>query len=245
MDREQLKKSLDTLSPSEEQRRRMLRNIQAQKPVRRTNWFLRAGAAVAALFAVFLIVTQLLPFMGMGRTNAPAAAPQAPDMAVAESAPVAAAEQEKLSAVDYDFLLEHTPWTKDRTPQSLPVFVPSDSVKNTDTGAQTIEGDGFTYSVPAAGSYEEQIVAFLVDATLEQGEAKAQNTGYLALRTVQIRNYDEALAELLEQNTDLTETDVLAGQLLYTEHACELVPVYRFKVKTAVGENFLDITAIK
>lgn len=246
MNREQLKASLERLSPSEEQRKRMLDQIHKGAPSNKRLPFFKLGAALAALFALFFLYTELLPF-GENNKSAPMAA-EAPtaDQAVTESVSMAGSESLHRGA-DYDFLLEHTPWKAEQTPASLPVFAKQNEDK--EDGLQTermeIPGEDYTYSVPVESTYEAQIVAFLVHYSIRYSDGTTEESQVSMVRTVQVKSYDQALEELSQGKNSkqraVQQSQVQSGQLLYVEQDDELIPIYRFKVQ----DEWIDVQAIK
>lgn len=246
MDREKLKTSLDHLTPSSEQRQRMLRNIRTQAPAKKRFSYLKLGVAMAALFGVFFLFTEALPLL-KGDGPAPMAA-QAPaeDQAIAESSGMLGSEA-RSQGVDYAFLLQHTPWQSEQTPASLPVFTRVEASKSAlATKVENFRGEGFTYSVPEVSGYEARIVSFLVHFSIRYDDGTAQEAlPYEAVRSVRVKSYAEALKELTLGNNSAGQafdvSSVNSGQLLYVEQGEELLPVYRFQVQDAL----IDVEAIK
>lgn len=236
MNKHQLKQSLHELSPTTEQKQAMLRNIRRAQPdtsQQRFRWLWRVSSAIVGLVIV-IGLWQLLPQLRSAQdVQAPEA--MAEKIVEEEASPMAAADEAAaqpdrfvLSDEEFDRELAQTPWQSDRTPESLPIFMPGlDEIAASEERYEEAEMES-SGDLTLESNYTAAIVEYAVHRPM--GEADHQ----LALSVtdqVAIISFEEAKQRLSDQVGGLGPTDITAGYLSYTrpEEASLIHPIYRFR----------------
>lgn len=230
MTKEQLKQSLDQLSPSEEQRQQMLRNIRQAKPEKKTPIFWKLASALAVMVLLFGIAKVLPAFaptaseeMTMRSAEEPATTMMAPNEMAAADAQVSFAWK------DYDEELANTPWREDFQ-GPLPIYRMSSELTS---GSPKQE---------EASAPENKPASDLLDYAYKDS---LSTSGYTLGEMTDIISFDQAKDRLVEL-TGIKKSDIVDGFLSYTpidSGETELVPTYRFRYQFEGSVNYLNIDA--
>lgn len=250
MNKDQLKKSLHELTPTENQKQNMLRNIRQAQPEEKKlqiSWLWRI-TSVAIMLVIVIGLWQLMPHLQAVRSpEAPEEAVPADvasmDQAVEEeaAAPMAAEEsqnKQRMANEDsqmFDLELAETPWQSDRVPQSLPIFMLGmDVVSATEESETSIDVD-------TEQGYINAIVDYSVNRLMEEADHQLVLS---VTDQVAIISFDEAKERLIQQTADLKLSDIQAGYLSYTRPTeSELIhPIYRFRYELdgEIHETYVD-----
>lgn len=251
MTKHQLKQSLHELSPSQEQKQQMLRQIRQANTQNntRTGWLWRVSSVVV-LLAIAIGLWQLEPFLervapSADKAAAPAEADNQTEIMVAdepvespkmEPAEESAAFTSAFSPAEFEREMAETPWQADRLPDSLPVFMPGP--EETTRARQTI-----TASEPYSDQeYSTAIVDYSVYRVLEETQ---EHLSLAVTDQVEIISFDEAKDRLLSQLPAVTKQDIIAGYLTYSrlDESTLIHPIYRFKYRLEGQEDYSFVDA--
>lgn len=250
MTKHQLKQSLHELTPSNEQKQQMLRQIRQANTQNntRTGWLWRVSSVVV-LLAIAIGLWQLEPFLErvapMADMAAPAEAENQTEIMAADE-PVESPKMESTQApealastfspADFAREIAETPWQADRLPDSLPVFMPGP--EETARPRQTM-----TASEPYSDQeYSNAIVDYSVYRVLEETQ---EHLSLAVTDQVELISFDEAKDRLLSQLPAVTKQDIIDGYLTYSrlDESTLIHPIYRFKYRSEGQEDYSFVDA--
>lgn len=240
MNKDQLKNSLHELTPSQDQKQAMLRNIRQAKPSRTPiRRYASAFVVIVLLFGVIRLLPSLLSQNGLAEEaevammkGDDAAGTEAADVATTISAPREAPME--LDWKDFEQELTETPWNAGQPPTKLPIFLRSELLS---AQQKTAQPELFT----KLSDGEQAIVTYAYGSDLVNITPEYQLTELVSIKT-----YAQAKDELEQQIPELNPSDITAGFLSYIPAhlgESELIPVYRFRYTTPTGVEYAMIPA--
>lgn len=231
MNKDQLKHSLNELSPSDDQKRQMLRNIRQKREPKRGRLGLKLASIMAVMVFLFGLAKVLPSFAPTAPETMAMGAPEATRSATAEAMEMNTKKSLNVAWKNYDEELKATPWNENFS-GSLPIFSKQSDIVSS---AQAPAEEASAMMVSEA----DELVAYAY------GGALAEH-GYVETDRVPILTLEEATAKVVALG--IKKSDILDGFLSYTPletEETELRPMYRFRY-TQEGEiHYLTVDATR